>query len=122
MEARRTAEAGGVLAALHREASRVRVLCDAMGVVRLELFGSAAVGADTEESDADFLVAYAPGADLGPWLARHFELRLALEEIVGRTVDLVMLDSPGARNPRFARMAEGTRTVVYASEVPQATR
>ena len=61
------------------------------GVTRLELFGSAATDAfDPERSDVDFIVAYPPEYDFGPWLTRFQELEESLQAVLGRNVNLVM--------------------------------
>ena len=64
-------------------------LCRRFGVVRLEVFGSAARSADFDlvHSDADFLVGFSPEArnDLTAFL----DFREALETLLGRPVDLV---------------------------------
>jgi uncharacterized protein len=59
------------------------------GVVRLEVFGSAARGADFNplRSDADFLVTFSPEARND--LAAFADLKEALEALLGRSVDLV---------------------------------
>lgn len=98
----------------HREA--IRSLGREFGIVRLELFGSAATDAfDPERSDIDFIVAYPPDYDFGPWLSRHFDFQERLAALLGRKVDLVM---PSAlQNRWFNREAAKTRTVIYdASE------
>ncbi len=96
----------------HREA--IRELCQAYGVTRLELFGSAATDDfDPDRSDIDFIVAYPPDADLGPWLSRHFEFRDKLETLLGRPVDLVMAGA--IRKPRFIQAVNETRQVLYAA-------
>ncbi|MDQ3548454.1 MAG: nucleotidyltransferase domain-containing protein [Chloroflexota bacterium] len=101
----------------HLEA--INALCREFGVVRLELFGSAATSAfDPERSDIDFLVEYPPDYDFGPWLARLQDLEADLETLLGRKVDLVM--TTALRNHWFRREAEKTRTVIYsASELAQ---
>ncbi len=59
----------------------IRALCREYGVARLDLFGSAATGEfEPGRSDIDFLVEYAPDADLGPWMRRFLELRDRLEK------------------------------------------
>jgi uncharacterized protein len=66
----------------------VAALCRQFGVRRLEVFGSAARGADFDpgRSDADFLVSLAPQAkDLSQFL----DFKDALEALLGRPVDLV---------------------------------
>jgi predicted nucleotidyltransferase len=59
------------------------------GVERLEVFGSAARGADfdRDRSDADFLVTFAPAARND--LAAFADLKDAPEKLLGRSVDLV---------------------------------
>ncbi len=65
------------------------VLCRRFGVTRLEVFGSAARGAsfDPKRSDADFLVTFAPAARND--LTAFADFTDALEELLGRPVDLV---------------------------------
>ncbi|HSO83048.1 nucleotidyltransferase family protein [Thiocapsa sp.] len=88
-------------------------ICRRYQVRRLEVFGSAARGADfdPESSDADFLVEFAPDAqaDLGGW----FIVRTELERLLGRGVDLV--EYPAVRNPYVRADIERTRELVYAA-------
>lgn len=89
-------------------------LCDAFGVARLEIFGSAATEAfDADASDLDFLVEFRSTTDLGPWLKRFHEFRAALADLFDRPVDLVM--SSAMRNPSFIREVNRTRQVLYAA-------
>jgi hypothetical protein len=64
-------------------------LCRRYGVVRLEVFGSAArgTGFDPNRSDADFLVTFTPTVRNN--LAAFADLKEALEGLLGRPVDLV---------------------------------
>ena len=66
----------------------LRTLCRRFGVVRLDVFGSAARGADfdTATSDVDLLVEFA--ADDGD-LARFLDFKEAVEALLARPVDLV---------------------------------
>ena len=65
-------------------------LCRRYGVKRLEVFGSAARGAefDPATSDYDFLVEFEPRSDVTP-RDRFLGLADALEKLMGRPVDLV---------------------------------
>jgi uncharacterized protein len=65
-------------------------LCRHYGVKRLEVFGSAARGVDFDpmRSDFDFLVEFEQRSDLPP-LKQFFGLAEALEQLLGRRVDLV---------------------------------
>ena len=62
-------------AEIARRSEEIAALCRSHGVVRLEIFGSAARGTDFDPStsDVDFLVEY-ESEDLGPFLGRHFAL------------------------------------------------
>jgi predicted nucleotidyltransferase len=94
----------------HLEA--IRALCREYGVARLEVFGSVCTPLfDPERSDVDFLVAYPPDYDYGPWLSKHLFLEERLSHLLGRKVDLVMIDA--AQNMWFQREADKTRTVVF---------
>ena len=93
-------------------AEEIREICREHGVKRLELFGSAATGEfDEATSDVDFLVTFHKGVRRG-WMGEHFDLRHALEDLLGRPVDLV---SDGEfRNPYFRDAVEESRTPLYA--------
>lgn len=92
----------------------IRALCREYDVARLDLFGSAATGEfEPGRSDIDFLVEYAPDADLGPWIGRYFELRDRLSELLGHPVDLIMAGAP--RNRFVIQGIEETRQPLYAA-------
>jgi uncharacterized protein len=65
--------------------SREKPTLDSLGVASLELFGSLARGAGSASSDADFLVEFSGRADFD----RYMDLKLFLENILGRRIDLV---------------------------------
>lgn len=67
----------------------IQALCRRHGVARLEVFGSAARGADfdAERSDYDFLVTFMPAARND--MAAFEAFQSALEALLGRPVDLV---------------------------------
>jgi predicted nucleotidyltransferase len=88
-------------------------LCQRFGVHRLDLFGSATGDEfDPVASDLDFLVEYAPGRNLGPWLRDYFALRDSLAALFQRPVDLVVSSAVSKRH--FAREVERTRQPIYA--------
>ncbi len=103
-----------MLALSDNQRDALHALCQEYHVTRLELFGSAARDDfDVNRSDIDLLVEFAPGTDLGPWMARFFELRDRLEELLGRRVDLVM--AKGIRNPYLMRSINADRNLLYAA-------
>ena len=91
----------------------LREICRAHGVQRLDLFGSAArEDFDPETSDLDFLVVFHKGARK-PWAGHYLELQRALEQLFGRSVDLVA--DKAIDNPYFRRSVEKSRTPLYES-------
>jgi len=92
--------------------------CRRFGVSRLEVFGSAAVGAfDLASSDYDFIARFAvlPGTSMA---RRFLGFSDALEALLGRPVDL-MTDRP-IENPFLRAAVEATRTTVYDESAAEA--
>src|SRR5262249_42201388 len=79
-----------MLSDIAEERDAVADLCRRYDVRRLEVFGSAARGThfDPKRSDFDFLVEFDPRSDLPP-LKQFFGFAEALEQLLGRRVDLV---------------------------------
>lgn len=82
-----------------RTSEALSALCRRFEVRQLELFGSAATGRfDPGRSDLDILVVFddlPPGA----YADAYFGLRAALEDLLGRPVDL--LTEPALENPHL---------------------
>jgi len=97
------------LVASHRQ--EIAELCRRYGVMRLDLFGSAAQGKfDLQSSDLDLIVGFADPTS--PGIARRFfGLAEELERLVGRPVDL-LVDQP-FHNPYFAQTVAETRETIY---------
>ena len=72
-------------AALHLLKTHKAVLAERFGVARLALFGSTARDTAGPESDVDILVAF----DGPATSARYFGVQFYLEDLLGRSVDLV---------------------------------
>jgi predicted nucleotidyltransferase len=97
--------------AVHRE--ELRALCRRFHVRRLDLFGSAARGDfDPGHSDIDFLVDFDRSAPQHPFDA-YFGFKEALEELFGRSVDLV--EASAVENPYLKASIEKNRENVYAA-------
>jgi len=103
-----------MLTLLEEKLPELEQLCKLHGVKRLEVVGSAAreVDFDPVRSDVDFLVDFEPGR-LPTTLRGFFGFRKALEDILGRSVDLVMLDA--VRNPYLKASLESSRRLLYAA-------
>jgi predicted nucleotidyltransferase len=75
---------------LNIDSNRLADLCEEYGVARLEVFGSFVRGDAAPGSDVDILVTFTPGAKIG---LRIVALQQALEELFGRSVDLLTRES-----------------------------
>ena len=93
--------------------SQIESLCEASGVERLELFGSATSDDfNRETSDADFLVDFKDFGWKGSF-RRYMNLKHGLEDLLGRSVDLV--ERKAIRNPYFLKSATQNTILVYAA-------
>jgi predicted nucleotidyltransferase len=72
---------------LEQRRIEIASICRRYKVAELAVFGSAAGANFSSESDVDFLVAFAPGAQIG--LLEFGELQAELEATLHRKVDLV---------------------------------
>jgi uncharacterized protein len=97
---------------LEQHRSAIVHLCCRYQVRRLEVFGSAARGDDfdPEKSDIDLLVEFDSPA-LEGFARTYFDFQEALQEIVGRKVDLVSRSA--IRNLYFLADVEKTREPLY---------
>ena len=96
----------------HRET--LTALCHRYGVVRLEVFGSAARGADFDpaKSDADFLVEFDKASGLSA-LDQFLGFSEALERILERPVDLV--EASAVKNPYVRATINRSKELIYAA-------
>jgi predicted nucleotidyltransferase len=92
----------------------IRALCREYGFVHLDVFGLVTTDAfDPDSSDVDFIVEYPPDHDYGHWLNRYFDFKERVEDLLGRSVDLVMASA--MQKPRFIESALETRRELYAA-------
>lgn len=90
----------------------IAALCRAHGVSRLQVFGSVLTGRfNQDRSDVDFFVEFAPS--IPDVFDAYFGLKEDLEELLGRPVDLVMVDA--ITNPYFASSALASAEELYAA-------
>lgn len=97
-------KAGAMHPLIALKKKEIEEICRRLGVKRLEIFGSAARGADfdPEKSDVDFLVEFEPSARK-PWMGEYTELQEALEALLGRKVDLISIAGLEQSRNRFRR-------------------
>ncbi len=69
--------------------SEIQDLMRNHGVVRAYLFGSAAIGSMTEDSDVDFMVSFNPGLSYTEYGNNYFALMYALQNLLKKNVDIV---------------------------------
>lgn len=91
----------------------IAAICLRYRISRLDVFGSAARADDFNptSSDADFLVEFASDAHVG--LEEFFGAKTALEQLLGRGVDLV--EPAAVRNPYVLASINRHREQVYAA-------
>lgn len=98
---------------IEQHLEEIAALCRRYGVKRLELFGSAASNRfDPASSDFDFVVEF-EDADTDPRIhIRFIDFGDAMEELLGRRVDLL---TDRSLKPRFREYIQDQRQLVYAS-------
>jgi len=95
----------------HRDA--INSLCQRFGVVKLEVFGSAAeADKDDIPHDLDFLVTFARKQGMGP-ADQYFGLLGELQSLFERPIDLVC--TTAVRNPYFLQEVNRSRSPLYAA-------
>lgn len=100
-----------VLEIIKSSTQQIAQLCEQNQVSRLEVFGSASTDRfDPATSDLDFLVEFANHTPAGA-STRFFALRQGLEELLGRAIDLVEIQT--IQNPYFLEAIAPTRQVIY---------
>jgi uncharacterized protein len=102
-----------VIDLLEPNRQRITALCRQFGVMRLELFGSAARGDfDPSTSDLDFLVEFQDIGLKDP-STQYFGMLHGLEDLLGRRIDLV--ERQAVENPYFLEVANRHRDLLYAA-------
>jgi uncharacterized protein len=102
-----------VIPLIEQHRTEIEAICLKYCVGRLELFGSATQGRfDPDSSDLDFFVEFIDPGWKGSF-KRYMGLKLDLEELFDRSVDLVELSS--VTNPHFLQVATRHRHLLYAA-------
>jgi predicted nucleotidyltransferase len=94
----------------------IDVLCRQYGVLRLDIFGSAATGEfNAATSDLDFIATFADTETPG-YARRYLAFAEALEALFNRPVDVLIEGS--IRNPYFRASVAATRQQVFVERDP----
>ena len=90
---------------------KIYELCRKYKVKTLSVFGSILTDRFNDESDVDFSATFYPEED--PFVSgeNFMDLYIALEELMGRKIDLV--DESIIRNPYFKEELEETKQLIY---------
>ena len=84
---------------------QIKSLLVAHGVERAYLFGSAAKGTMTDDSDIDFIIKFPDDMDFIAYSDHYFALAHELESLLHRSVDLVTEKT--LQNPYLIREIDG---------------
>ncbi len=98
---------------LKTNSEAIESLCEKHQVAKLYAFGSVLTSAFNEESDVDFLVEFERN-DIPDFASNYFELKFALEKLLGREVDLI--EYAAIRNPYFKEDVDETKELIYGEE------
>lgn len=90
----------------------IRTLCHDHGVISLQAFGSVLRPDFRPDSDIDLLVDFDESTSINAF-QRYFGFKEAMEQLLGRPVDLITLKS--LSNPYFKKVLEETSQALYAA-------
>lgn len=97
---------------IRRNINQIIALCEKHKVVQLYVFGSILTKKFNKDSDVDFTVVF--DRDALPVLVygeNYFDLKFALEDLLGRPVDLVEYNA--IKNPYFKEELDETKQLIY---------
>ncbi|MDY4043825.1 MAG: nucleotidyltransferase domain-containing protein [Marinifilaceae bacterium] len=89
---------------------KIIALCKKYKVDKLFVFGSILTNRFSPESDVDFVVRFNK-SQITDYFSNFFDLKYALEDILGRRVDLV--EEQAIRNHYLKENIERTKALVY---------
>lgn len=91
---------------------RIFELCHLYKVKSLYVFGSILTSRFNKESDIDLLVKFnKDNIPLSEYADNYFDLQFALEDLLGRKVDLVCEDA--IKNPYFRQEVDSKKELIY---------
>ncbi len=88
----------------------IRALCNKHKVARLFVFGSILTDNYKKTSDIDLLVDFS-GVDLYNYADNYFDLKISLEKLLKRKVDL--LEDKAIKNPYLRKSIDSSKKMIY---------
>lgn len=88
----------------------INALCKKHKVCRMFVFGSILTNRFNDESDVDLLVDFNK-SEVEDYFNNFFNLKYALQNLLGRNVDLV--EEQTIRNPYLKQSIDASKTLVY---------
>jgi hypothetical protein len=95
---------------LEKNTEAIHNLCKKHKVAKLYAFGSVLTSAFNHGSDIDFLIEFERN-EIPDFASNYFELLFALEDLLGREVDLI--EYSAIRNPYFKEEVDETKELIY---------
>ena len=89
---------------------KIIALCKKYKVSKLFVFGSILTNRFNKENDVDFIVNF-DKAQVTDYFSNFFDLKYALEDVLGREVDL--LEEQTIKNPYLKKNVDATKTLIY---------
>jgi predicted nucleotidyltransferase len=85
-------------------------LCKKHKVNKLFVFGSILTNRFNDDSDIDLTVDFNK-AEVGDYFDNYFDFKYALEELLGRKIDL--LEEQAIKNPYLKKNVDATKSLIY---------
>lgn len=95
---------------IDKNIDKIRALCSKHKVSRLFVFGSILTDKFKKSSDIDFLVDFY-GVDLYNYADNYFDLKISLEKLLKRQIDL--LEDKAIRNPYLRQSIDSSKQMIY---------
>ena len=95
---------------LEKNISEIAALCQKHKVSKLFAFGSILTNRFNDESDVDLLVSFNK-SEVTDYFDNYFDFKYSLEDLLGRTVDL--LEEQSIKNPYLKKNVDATKSLIY---------
>jgi len=89
---------------------KITALCDKHKVAKLFVFGSILTDHYKKSSDIDLLVDFT-GVDTFDYADNYFDLKISLEELLQRPIDL--LEEKALKNPYLRKSIDSSKQKIY---------